>query len=50
VLDDRSFSVRFPEPPRFEMDGEVRVAQERTLEVTLLPGALSVVAPPARPA
>lgn len=50
VLDDRSFSVRFPEPPRFEMDGEVRVAQERTLEVTLLPGALSVIAPPGGPA
>ncbi|MEX2465832.1 MAG: diacylglycerol kinase family protein [Gemmatimonadota bacterium] len=45
VLDDRAFTVRFPEPPRFEMDGEVRVAAERTLEVTVLPGALSVVAP-----
>jgi diacylglycerol kinase (ATP) len=50
VLDDRSFSVRFPEPPRFEMDGEVRIAQERTLEVTLLPGALSVIAPRGGPA
>lgn len=47
VLDDRGFSVSFPEPPRFEMDGEVRVAAETTLEVTVLPGALSVITPPA---
>jgi diacylglycerol kinase (ATP) len=46
VLDDRGFSVSFSEPPRFEMDGEVRVAAESTLEVTVLPGALSVIAPP----
>jgi diacylglycerol kinase (ATP) len=45
VLDDRGFSVAFPEPPRFEMDGEVRVSAEATLEVRVLPGALSVIAP-----
>ncbi len=45
VLDDRSFRVTFPEPPRFEMDGEVRVAAERTLDVRVVPARLSVVAP-----
>lgn len=45
VLDDRSFRVTFPEPPRFEMDGEVRIAAERTLDVRVLPRKLSVVAP-----
>jgi len=48
LLDDDAFSVTFPEPPRFEMDGEVRIAAQRTLQVAILPGALSVVAPPAR--
>ena len=49
VLNDRSFSVSFPEPPRFEMDGEVRIAAERTLDVRVLPAALSVVAPDSVP-
>ncbi len=44
VLDDRAFTVTFSAPPRFEMDGEVRVAAERTLEVRVLPAALSVIA------
>jgi diacylglycerol kinase (ATP) len=45
VLDDVGFRVTFDEPPRFEMDGEVRIASSRTLEVSVLPGALSVVTP-----
>lgn len=45
VLDDRSFRIRFDAPPRFEMDGDVRQARDRTLELRSLPGALSVVAP-----
>jgi YegS/Rv2252/BmrU family lipid kinase len=48
ILDDRAFSVTFPDPPRFEMDGEVRIAAERTLQVSIVPRALSVVAPPVR--
>lgn len=45
VLDDHRFRVTFEAPPRFEMDGEVRVASGRTLEVSVLPAALRVVAP-----
>jgi len=45
VLDDAGFRVSFDEPPRFEMDGEVRIASSRTLEVSVLPRALQVVAP-----
>lgn len=46
VLDDRAFDLTFPEPPRFEMDGDVRQAADRRLRVRLLPSALSVVADP----
>lgn len=45
VLDDASFSVDFPEAPRFEMDGDVRQAAERSIRVRVLPAALEVVAP-----
>ena len=45
VLDDESFQVSFDGPPRFEMDGDVRLAKESTLEVRAVPGALRVVAP-----
>ncbi|MDZ7781228.1 MAG: diacylglycerol kinase family protein [Gemmatimonadota bacterium] len=45
VLDDDRFTVTFASPPRFEMDGEVRVAAESTLEVTIMPGALPVIVP-----
>ena len=47
ILDAASFSITFAEPPRFEMDGEVRVASERTLRTRVLPSALSVVVPSA---
>lgn len=47
VLDDAAFTLTFPEPPRFEMDGDVRKASTRTLEVRSMPGALKVAAPPA---
>lgn len=50
VLGDERFRVTFPEPPRFEMDGEVRVAAERTLDVGIVSRALPVIAPePAAP-
>jgi len=45
VLDHPSFRLRFPTPPRFEMDGDVRQASQPTLEVRILPGALRVVVP-----
>lgn len=45
VVDDASFRLRFDEPPRFEMDGDVRRAQSDVIEVRSLPGALKVVAP-----
>jgi diacylglycerol kinase (ATP) len=48
VMSASAFTVTFPSTPRFEMDGEVRVAAEATLEVSVRPRALQVVAPPAR--
>lgn len=45
VIDDASFRITFPEPPRFEMDGDVRTSQVTTLEVRSMPGALKVAAP-----
>jgi len=45
ILDDRSFRIHFDTPPRFEMDGDVRLAKAETVEVRALPGALRVVAP-----
>jgi diacylglycerol kinase (ATP) len=47
VLDDVSFRLSFDAPPRFEMDGDVRLSADREMEVRVLPGALRVVAPPA---
>jgi len=44
VIDDRAFRLRFPEPPRFEMDGDVRRSSAEEIEVRSLPGALTVVA------
>jgi YegS/Rv2252/BmrU family lipid kinase len=48
VLDDTAFHLEFEQPPRFELDGDVRRAAEPTLEVRVLPSALRVVAPPER--
>ncbi len=45
VLGDQAFEIRFPSPPRFEMDGDVRRAAEPILRVRVLPRALSVIAP-----
>ena len=47
IIDDASFRLTFPEPPRFEMDGDVRRATDRVLEVRSMPGALKVIAPAA---
>lgn len=45
ILDDRAFTLTFDEPPRFEVDGDVRRASSDRIEVRSLPGALRVVAP-----
>ncbi len=45
IVDDRAFRLTFPEPPRFELDGDVRRATDRVLDLTVLRRALSVVAP-----
>ena len=49
IIDAERFRLSFREPPRFEMDGDVRLASDATLEVRVLPGVLRVVAPPAPP-
>jgi diacylglycerol kinase (ATP) len=45
VRGEPAFRLTFPEPPRFEMDGEVRRSAEAEMEVRVLPGALTVLAP-----
>ena len=43
--DTRSFRLNFDEPPRFEMDGDVRQAADAEVRVRILPGVLTIVAP-----
>lgn len=45
ILEDTGFRLLFAEPPRFEMDGELRQAEAATLDVHILPGALHIVTP-----
>ncbi|MCH1571792.1 MAG: diacylglycerol kinase family lipid kinase [Longimicrobiales bacterium] len=45
IVDDTGFRLAFHEPPRFEMDGDVRKARTDVVEVQSLPGALRVLAP-----
>ena len=45
IVDDASFRLTFREPPRFEMDGDVRVSEGTSIEVRSMPGALKVLAP-----
>lgn len=47
VLGDRSFRLTFDRAHRFEVDGDVRRAAGRTVELSVLPEALQVVAPAA---
>ncbi len=47
VVSDASFRLTFPSPPRFEMDGDLRLSETRTVEAEVRPGALGVVAPAA---
>jgi diacylglycerol kinase (ATP) len=53
IVDGRRLRLRFETPPRFELDGDLRRSSEREVQLSVLPGALRVVAPPisaARPA
>lgn len=45
VVGRPAFRLVFPEPPRFEMDGDVRQAAEREMVVRVRPRALTVLAP-----
>jgi diacylglycerol kinase (ATP) len=45
ILGDSSFRLTFDAPPRFEVDGDVRRAADATVDLRVLPGALTVVAP-----
>ena len=45
ILTDTRFRLEFDQPPRFEMDGDVRQAADNTVEVSVLPQVLQVVAP-----
>ena len=45
ILADTRFRLEFDQPPRFEMDGDVRQAADNTVEVSVLPQVLQVVAP-----
>ncbi|MEQ1857701.1 MAG: YegS/Rv2252/BmrU family lipid kinase [Longimicrobiales bacterium] len=47
VVGAQRFRLGFDEPPRFELDGDVRRAAGATVELHVLPGALAVVAPTA---
>ena len=42
----RRFRLGFPQPVRFEVDGDIYAAAERELNVEIIPGALKVLAPP----
>jgi diacylglycerol kinase (ATP) len=46
LVDDVTFLLTFDAPPRFEMDGDVRQALDAQIRVRVMPGALTVVAPP----
>jgi YegS/Rv2252/BmrU family lipid kinase len=47
ILSDKSFKLDFLQPPRFEMDGDVRLAASSTVEVSVLPQVLRVITPEA---
>ena len=45
IVDASRLTLRFDAPPRFELDGDVRRARDREVVLSILPGALHVVAP-----
>jgi len=46
----RELTLTFADKPKMEMDGELRTARSRTVELKCIPGALSVLATPGAPA
>jgi diacylglycerol kinase (ATP) len=42
----QQLSLSFDEPPAMEIDGELRIARERTVEISCVRGALSVIGAP----
>lgn len=47
IIKDSSFRLTFEAPPRFEMDGDVRLSQGAVVEVRTIKSALRVAAPKA---
>jgi YegS/Rv2252/BmrU family lipid kinase len=45
IVSDTGYRLTFAAPPRFEVDGDVRQAQNATVELSVIPGGLKVVAP-----
>ena len=45
ITGDKAFRLRFPEKPRFEMDGDLRTSKTEVVEVRSIPGALKILAP-----
>lgn len=45
LLHGQRFRLTFEAPPRFEMDGDLRIASSHILEARVLPAALRVIAP-----
>ena len=45
ILDAPRITLTFDAPPRFELDGDVRLARSEKVVLQVLPGALTVVAP-----
>jgi len=46
LLGAAEFRLTFPDPPRFEMDGDVRQSRDRELVVRSLPRGLNLLTPP----
>jgi diacylglycerol kinase (ATP) len=42
----QQMTLTFPDPPQMEMDGELRIARSKTVELKCIPRALSVIAAP----
>lgn len=45
MVNTERFRLTFRAPPRFEMDGDVRIADDSVVEVRCIPRALNVLAP-----
>jgi YegS/Rv2252/BmrU family lipid kinase len=45
----QQMTLTFPSPPQMEVDGELRIARSKTVELKCIPRALSVIAAPGYP-